>query len=196
MELIGLDPGGSKSFGWALLRIDGAGVPEGIRTGLCTYATDALRSAAEATRATPAAIGIDAPLYWVEEGDRLSDKRIRTSVCARKGKSGTVGHVNSLRGACLVQGVLAARLAAQRWPSALVTEAHPKALRLIHRAAQSFLDDNHPNAGSEHERDAVLAAFAAWCAIRKVAGWRDLVRDERAPYFPGGHEVTYWFPVE
>lgn len=194
MNLLGLDPGGLKSFGWARLRIGESGAPISLQTGVSSSATSAIREASRVTGAAPVAVGIDAPLFWVSEGDRRADARIRKLVCASGGRSGTVGHVNSLRGACLVQGILAARVVAELWPSAIVTEAHPKALLRIHSAASAFLAAHFPSAPTEHERDAALAAFAAWAAAASFEGWRDLTLEEPSPFFPSGHTVSYWFP--
>lgn len=196
MNVLGLDPGGLNSFGWASLHIDELGAPIALKTGISSSAPAALNevSRAAGVDVVPMAIGIDAPLFWVTEGDRKADARIRQLVCAAGGHSGNVGHVNSLRGACLVQGIIAARLVADLWPRATVTETHPKALLRIHPAASEFLARYLPVAPTEHERDAALAAFAAWAATAHFAGWHDLLLDEINPFFPGGYEVSYWFP--
>lgn len=189
MIVLGFDPGGLNSFGWACLRIDKSGTPAELSTGLCSNASTAFKEAANAAILVPAAVGIDAPLFWIAEGDRKADVRIRKMVRAAKGSPSTVGHVNSLRGACLVQGILAARAVAETWASTAVTEAHPKALLRVHSAAAQFLATNLSDAPTEHERDAALAAYAAWAAAAKFTGWRDLVGDEDAPFFPSGHTV-------
>lgn len=196
MNLIGLDPGGLKNFGWAHLRIGESGTPVALNTGVSSSASAALYKASCAAGVVPVAVGIDAPLFWVTEGDRRADARIRKLVCAAGGHSGTVGHVNSSRGACLVQGILAAREVASSWPSAIVTEAHPKALLRVHPAASEFLAMCLPNAPTVHERDAALAAFAAWAAAAKFLGWRDLLLEETNPFLPSGHIVSYWFPCQ
>ncbi len=195
MILFGFDPGGLHNFGWACLNIGKSGIPISLNTGCSSNAPDAITEASRhAAGRAPVAVGIDAPLFWVAEGDRLADAGIRTRVCAAGGTSGNVGHVNSLRGACLVQGVLAARQVAETWPSTKITEAHPKALNLLHFEAKKFLADNLPVPRTEHERDAALAAYAAWALATRSAGWVDLVIEESAPYFPSGHSVSYWFP--
>ena len=194
MVLLGFDPGGLNSFGWATLFIGESGVPVALKTGVASSVSAAISKAGRAAEAAPAAVGIDAPLFWVAEGDRKADARIRRLVCAAGGHSGTVGHVNSLRGACLVQGVLAARQVSDLWPTAIVTEAHPKALLRVHPPAGEFLDKHFPNAPTEHERDAVLAAFSGWAASAHFEGWFDLLPDESAPFFPSGHAPSYWFP--
>lgn len=195
MNLLGFDPGGLNNFGWASLRIGNSGVPTAIKTGISSTVSTALNEASRSIDgAVPDAVGIDAPLFWVTKGDRNADRCIRRLVCDNGGHSGTVGHVNSLRGACLVQGVLAAHQVAASWASTLVTEAHPKALLRVHLPAANFLKMHFPNAPTEHERDAVLAAFAAWAAAARFAGWHNLLLEEEAPYFPSGHPVSYWFP--
>jgi hypothetical protein len=196
MNLIGLDPGGLKSFGWAILSIGKLGESITLNTGVSSNSFSAINEASRAIDEAPLGVGIDAPLFWVTKGDRRADARIRKLVCATGGHSGTVGHVNSLRGACLVQGILAAHQVANSWPSALVTEAHPKALLRVHPAASEFLAVHLPNAPSEHERDAALAAFSAWAATASFSGWQDLLLEEFAPFFPSGHTVSYWFPCQ
>jgi|GEM_PF-2795463 len=140
MIVIGLDPGGLNSFGWACLQIGESGNPIALNTGLTSSAPSALDSAGKIARFAPVAMGIDAPLYWVREGDRKADADICKRICGVGGKSGTVSHVNSLRGACLVQGVLAARQAVETWPDVIVTEAHPKALLLIFQTRQANIN--------------------------------------------------------
>jgi predicted nuclease with RNAse H fold len=195
MILFGFDPGGLKNFGWACLCIGESGTPVALHTGCSSSALVAIKEASYAAGSAPVvAVGIDAPLFWVTEGDRRADAGIRMRVCAAGGRSGTVGHVNSLRGACLVQGVLAARQIAEEWPFAKVTEAHPKALLLVHLEARQFLADYLPAPPTEHERDAALGAYAAWAFAVQLTGWHDLVREEHAPFFPSGHTVAYWFP--
>lgn len=195
--LLGFDPGGRNSFGWACLCIGESGTPVALNTGCASSAQVAITEASRhAAGSSPVAVGIDAPLFWVAEGDRMADARIRRLVCAAGGRGGTVGHVNSLRGACLVQGILAARQVAETWPCAIVTEAHPKALLQIHSEADEFIKNNLPHAPTEHQRDAALAAYTAWAIAAKFPGWRDLVPEEHAPFFPSGHQVSYWWPCQ
>ncbi len=196
MILFGFDPGGRNSFGWACLFINESGTPVALHTGCTSSAPVAIMEASRhAIGSAPVAVGIDAPLFWVDERDRRADAGIRTRVCAAGGMGGTVGHVNALRGACLVQGVLTARQIAETWPSAKVTEAHPKALLRVHLEAGQFLADYLHAPPTEHERDAALAAYAAWAFAVQSTGWHDLVREEEhAPFFPSGPMVAYWFP--
>ncbi len=121
---------------------------------------------------------------------------ISAGSCAKDGHPGTVNHVNSLRGACLVEGILATRFAHEQWPSALVTEAHPKALLLLSTEAREFLNEMAPYLLTEHEKDAVVAAWSALALVRQTAGWRDLVVQDDSPFFPAGGRAAYWFPSE
>lgn len=194
MLLLGFDPGGIKSFGWAVLYVGEADSVVSLKTGVASNAPEAVRKAGQCAPAAPAGVGIDAPLFWVQEGDRRADSHIRKRVVAAGGQSGTVSSVNSLRGACLVQGILTARFVAASWPLAIVTEAHPKALLRLDRDAERFAATHLSPHSEEHARDAALAAFAAWAAVTARPSWRNLVLAEAAPFFPSGTAVTYWFP--
>ena len=110
------------------------------------------------------------------------------------GRPERVGHVNSLRGACLVQGIQVLRLAHGMWPQAAITEAHPKALLLASEAAARVAAGFADRVGTEHERDAVLAAYSGFALTVQQAGWLDLVRLDPDPYFPSGCCAAYWFP--
>jgi hypothetical protein len=192
--LVGFDPGGAGNFGWAVMSVSAAGMPAKLDTGLASDARQAVDAASRSMREAPVAAGIDAPLYWVPSGDRRSDFSIRRRICRAGGQGGTVSHVNSLRGACLVQGILAAREIALRWPGASVTEAHPKALPFVWPAIDAFFGKRLRLPMSNRERDAVVAAYAAWALAARFEGWSDLVEAEEEPFFPSGQRVQYWFP--
>jgi hypothetical protein len=118
-------------------------------------------------------------------------------VCANGGVSGTVSHVNSLLGACLVQGVLVADMAAREWPRAQVTEAHPKALlRVCRLADDEFCRGLNGQFATEHERDAAIAALTASECIVRSDDWGDLVLKDKDQWFPIGKPVAYWFPLK
>jgi len=193
MHFVGFDPGGENAFGWAVLSSVGQNLSL-VATGTCTGATNALSAAQAATNIAPIAFGTDAPLFWVQDGDRKADVIVRKMVCAAGGKSGTVSHVNSLRGACLVQGIQVTRLAAGMWPSALITEAHPKALLAVSPSARDVVNRIVPPGCTEHQRDAALAAYAAFALAAQIRDWHDLAAMEQRPFFPGGKNVAYWFP--
>ena len=191
--VLGFDPGGSAAFGWSALASTDGQISV-VGSGTCSSASDALSAARAAIPSQPAAFAVDAPLFWLPAGDRNADKIVRKMVCAAGGSSGTVSHINSLRGACLVQGVLVTQMAATLWPDAMVSEAHPKALLRICSAARDFDTTVLGQASTEHERDAGLAAFTALNLVYASVGWHDLVEYESGHHFPAGKSVAYWFP--
>lgn len=211
MLLVGLDPGGVGAFGWCVAE-DGPRIPLRVRdSGVADDATGALASVASATGDDDiAAAGIDAPLWWVPARDRSVDRYLRRAICGLGASSGTVNHVNSMRGACLVQGMLAAMLLRRQNPGLPLTEAHPKAVMWMLGAASSrrkvagikakalsgyFEGGSHAMA-TDHERDAGLAALGAWAMLHRSAGWEDV--RERMPdtdaISPLAAPVGYWVP--
>jgi len=156
-----------------------------------------------------AAAGIDAPLFWTPSGVRRVDAIIRRAMHARGAKtlSGTVQQLNSLRGACLVQGLVAAILLGESVKGVPITETHPKALlwllgiasaerphadvRLAH--VEQLVSYDGPSL-TEHERDAAISLAAACAMHQKRRGWTNLLHyEQRALQFvPGG--VAYWMP--
>jgi hypothetical protein len=209
--VLGFDPGGAAQFGWAVLECLKT-TPLSVRaTGVASHAQqavdDSLRILSAGDRVVAA--GIDSPLYWTPSGVRESDRHIRNIIRragARSVAGGTVQHPNCLQGACVVQGPTAALLLRRRIAGLPLTESHPKALLWAlglatesHRpAAISLLDLSHLAKGSaggtEHERDAVLGGFAAWCMVTGIKGWSDLVLSETEPLFFTSEPVRYWFP--
>ena len=102
---------------------------------------------------------------------------------------GTVLHVNSLRGACLVQGMTAALLLRRRAPELPISEAHPKALLWLlglatkgrrpravsfDRLAPLLLRPERRQSDCEHERDAALGTLSAWAMVHRPSDWEDL----------------------
>lgn len=189
---VGFDPGGKNAFGWASLSLIDERVSL-VASGTCSTAPNAFDSVSSTLPCPPAAFAVDAPLFWIQSGDRRADEVVRKLVRKAGGSNGTVSHVNSLRGACLVQGVLVTKIAAQAWPAAKISEAHPKALLRVNSDAKAFANQELRDL-PEHERDAGLAAFTAIKLLRVEAGWHDLACDEEDPYFPAGKAVAYWFP--
>jgi predicted nuclease with RNAse H fold len=151
---IGADPGGKDNFGLAILNDEGR---------FSTYCLSCADEAIERLTERPPGIGIDAPMWWSSgrSGDRRADQWIRTQY---KISSGTVQTANSLRGAALVQGVLFAESARQKFPGVPITEAHPKALLLALGLGWSEFCSRFSIKGiaeNEHRRDAVVSAVAA-----------------------------------
>jgi hypothetical protein len=216
MLILGFDPGGLKRrglkrFGWCAAEPTPHGKLKLRKWGVADHAAGAVEAALKATDdpAHIVAAGIDSPLFWVPSGSRRADKTIRDALTAlgAKNTGGTVQEVNSLRGACLAQGIMTAHLLRERVPAIRITESHPKALLWLlkvaskdRRAAEvrmSHLRDVitcESEELSEHERDAALGAFAAWAMLTEQAGWRDLFQVEDKPFVPVP-PVEYWMPV-
>jgi len=208
--ILGFDPGGEGNFGWAVCidQDDGLIV---ANTGIADHAKGAMEQSLNVLPKGGSVVGagIDAPMFWVNAGGREADSRVRATI-GRLGaisSAGTVQHFNSLRGACVIQGLLVLKLVRQEYPNLPITEAHPMALLwLMGIARQDYkpdmvkLDDIEEiyvrRAGfrSEHERDAILGAFTAQAMIRKKSGWEDLLNFERDPVLAGTSPISYWIP--
>lgn len=190
---IGIDPGGVKAFGWCVMD---AALPSllvsRIVTGTCSGISEAIPKIERTCETQPVGAGIDAPLYWARIGERKSDQKIRKAVAKAGGSSSTVGHVNSLRGACLVQGVLSAVGLAEKWPQIAITESHPKALLSVWPEAVEFVKQFEFS--TDHERDAALGAYAAFAYLSQWPQWGDLVELDESCFVPSGGKVAYWFP--
>jgi predicted nuclease with RNAse H fold len=211
MYVLGFDPGGQKQFGWCVTEISQV---EGLNLVDSGTASDSASAITAATKYVTdgnqiASVGIDSPLYWTHEGTRRADALIKSEMKrlgARHG-GGTVQHVNSLSGACLVQGILTARLLRVMFPSIRITETHPKALLWLIKIASQDLRavdvrmshlvryiSGGTDSVSEHERDAALGAIAAWSMVTHSQGWRDLYLIEEQTFVPVP-PVEYWMPI-
>ena len=141
---------------------------------------------------------------------RKADSTVRRAIhrLGAQHVAGTVQQLNSLRGACLVQGVTAATLIRRNAQRTLITETHPKALlwllgiATVHRPAKDVeIGDLAPaidagiRAVSEHERDSVISCIAAAAFHERHAGWYDLaaVEPDIIEVVPGG--AAYWIPM-
>ena len=191
---IGLDPGGKNNFGWAVIEVvEADSTISTLRSGTGSDVIEVMAAITESPCTAPLGAGIDAPLYWSRSKvERKADCNIRKAVI-KAGKHGAiVGHVNSLKGACLAQGILAAVAIAERWPTIAITESHPKALAAVKPIIlRQFKRFNFP---TEHERDAALGAYSALSQWRKDSDWSNLIEHESHPFFPSGSPVSYWFP--
>jgi len=200
---LGFDPGGRGGFGWAVLK--GNSLPlDFLGCGVADHARGAFSGAMEICPGRADAAGVDAPLFWRPSGDRNADQVVRRAIVDVGARSATVGAVNSLRGACLVQGMLVALMAQERGIS--VTESHPKALLwLLGKMARGAAAPELRNLGEfvvgeqmwgkcEHERDAVLGALTAFGMHSRTTGWIDLFPlevDCVSPLSAPG----YWMPL-
>lgn len=207
--VIGFDPGGQRQFGWAVAELTHQLPLKVLALGCDDHAAGVLASAFAAVPADAKikAAGIDSPMFWRPSGDRRVDKLVREALRSRRAKSpsGTVQNVNSLRGACVVQGLAVALLLRRVCPGLPLTESHPKALMVL--LNQSATGDFghwliHPNTTppatrnhewtNEHHRDAALGALGAWAKIRRPTGWADLLPQEPEPLLPVEAPLAYW----
>lgn len=208
MRLLCLDPGGEDGFGWCVAQASDRLPLTIIDAGVAGNAHEAIANALDAASGPVdvSGVGIDSPMFWVANGDRKVDHLIRAAIrrLGARNASGTVQHVNSLRGACLTQGVMAAHLIRQRGPNIPVTETHPKALLWLLGVYASFQPpvrikdlSRFAVAGfdvlSEHERDAALGALGAWAMVTGATDWIDLFPLEASPFAPVS-PVQYWMP--
>ena len=207
---IGLDPGGAGAFGWCVLG-DAPQIPlQFVASGVADHALGAVQRSLAILASTHTAVGagIDAPLFWRRDGDREVDRQVRTSIISLGANSGTVNHVNSLRGACLVGGMTAAMLLRAWVPGICLSEAHPKAalwlLGIAKRgsprstialsALGAQLSVLPPRTVSDHERDAALAALSAWAMVHRPSTWQDLSPLELNRVTPLDPPPQYWVP--
>ncbi len=192
----GFDPGGKGKFGWCIARPNPWEV---IKVGVADHAVDAFckvkyAAAERSGNWKLVAAGIDAPLYWPYTGQsRKSDEYIRKQIINRKKSAGTVQAVNSLRGACLAQGVMLAAILEENCSACRVTETHPKALLEVCPEAKKVAEGS--DSATEHERDAVISA---WAAARFISGkGRNLYccEDKKAIHV-FLKKPWYWWPSE
>ncbi|MFQ6097580.1 MAG: hypothetical protein ACE5O2_07625 [Armatimonadota bacterium] len=208
----GFDPGGKRSFGWCVLEYQDT-VPLFVTdAGVVSSAIQAKRKTEELCRLAGGeirAIGVDAPLFWDPSGDRRVDKHLRHIVSGARGDQRTIMPVNSLNGACLIQGMMIAMLYRECCPRIPVTEAHPKAMLYpvgLNPALQTLasagfrgtspfrVSDTIPD--DEHVRDAALAALCAWAMLRKPPNWTDLYRQfGDNTLSPLAAPLAYYFPA-
>ena len=217
--VLGFDPGGKHNgkgrFGWSVCDVptDAREPLQRVGTGRASDAWDALDQTRKiidsnglGDKSRVLAAGIDAPLLWGKRGSRAVDgvvrDALRDSGFAGSKLGGAVQDVNSLRGACVVQGVLLAKYLRETWPEVEITETHPKALKyLLDHSNQPEVASLGPTverltAGlDEHQRDAALSAVAAWAMHRRLPGWRNLFDQERCPVQPFDTPVSYWMPI-
>lgn len=120
----------APQFGWCVL--EGAARPFClVHSGCVSDAAAAVEAVVRVGGVEPRidGVGIDSPLYWTPSGRRRVDRIVRGALKSAGAPTagGTVQQVNSLRGACLAQRVVAAHLLRGAVPGVRLTEAHPKA---------------------------------------------------------------------
>jgi hypothetical protein len=208
MFVLGFDPGGKNQFGWCVAESTPSALSL-VRSGVADDAWAAVSSALQHVSQDVCGAGIDSPLFWAVNGKRRADLLIREEM-KRYGAAnvgGTVQDANSLRGACIVQGILTAHLLRDRFSNIRITESHPKALLWLLKIANkrrrvvdvrmshlSKVIACETDSLSDHERDAALGAFAAWAMVNGLEGWRNLFHEDDGPYVPVAG-VEYWMPI-
>ncbi len=158
---IGVDPGGVKNFGVAILFPDGT-----TQTWCVDCADECIDKLRSIEGIQPIGIGVDAPLWW--SSSKSSDRHADMWIRKKYGLSGgNVQTCNSLRGAALVQGAMLVHRIRTIYPSLSVTESHPKAvwvaLKVVSWSAycEKFQITSSITGEQEHERDAIIAAICA-----------------------------------
>ena len=201
--ILGFDPGGKArfphgkgDFGWSICSEVGGLLQPYARTGSATDAWDAIskvKKELESLVATPNVLGagIDAPLFWSKKGKREVDDVLEwametTDFPPPEKRDRIVQAVNSLRGACVVQGPLLARFLSENCCDLKITESHPKVLHhllqksgqpdIVNNMVQDLMTNLYLKANlTDHERDATLCAVAAWammhCQDQKLPNW-------------------------
>ncbi len=205
--IIGFDPGGAGNFGWCVIE-DNKDLPlKIIETGIASSSAEALNAVSSICDddSLIRAIGIDAPLFWDPDGKREVDIILREIVNETHGNPATIIHVNSLFGACLIQGMMIAMLYRKDNPSLPVTEAHPKAMlykwgynnipRITLQELTQYFDVAHIM--DEHARDAALSALCAWAMLYEPSGWTNLYqRFGKGTLTPLQPPPAYYFPID
>jgi Protein of unknown function (DUF429) len=192
---VGLDPLGANRFGWAILEVAEGEVVR-ISTDTANTSSGVIELLRKLLPHAPQAVGINAPLFWVSDGDRQVDAAIRSRVLSAGGPKEDVVSVNSQRGASMVQGVIVAQLSRRQWPQALMTETNSKALLRLYAQAGQFLYQQFNDPDRDHDKNAVLSAFSAWQGSIRQLDWRDLSKLDRRVFKPVADDVAYWFPLQ
>ena len=194
--ILGFDPGGAGNFGWSVCSVASDHLQRPLETSLADDAWDALNQVKQAIKSpdlpgdpSVLAAGIDAPLFWGKRGNRAIDAVLRRALKRSNFPTpgGTVQEVNSLRGACLVQGVLLGRHLRDWKPGLQITEAHPKALQhLLRHSGQPEMTKlarlTEGLEDCEHVRDATLSAVAAWAMYKNCADGKTSTTESAAPF--------------
>ena len=123
--ILGFDPGGEGGsrgkFGWSICETISGALQPPIEAGLAKNAWDALNKVKDALKQDDLeggppviAAGIDAPLFWNQQGKRIVDINLKEDL-KQSGKDNSVLHINSLQGACLAQGLLVGKHLRETW---------------------------------------------------------------------------------
>ncbi len=148
---LGYDPGGRGKNGVAAVRLS-SDAPVVVETATVLNAAEALEWLA-IHGSNAQALGIDTLLAWSPKGGRACDDALRR----RYGGNSVVAQ-NSLYSAMTINGAIVAKRLGLP-----VYESHPKLLMQTPAAdaVRSAYDDATAKVGTDHEGDAIVAA---WCA--------------------------------
>ena len=149
------------------------------------------------------AIGIDAPLGFDYGTDRRIDEAIRHRLkSSGSSSSSTPIAQNSLRGACLAQGLLIGHLAIESGID-LISESFPRAVSALYPTLQaSCMNCSNRTVGC-HECDATLSAASGWAmrsnfvgeSIRGWENWHALQSSALRPDWFVIPDHEYWLPA-
>jgi predicted nuclease with RNAse H fold len=210
--ILGTDPGGKKGngqFGWALVKyVPGEPPPQHLTATYSDVGHDANEVWTRANEALGAsdqivAMGVDAPLGYDETGDRRIDPYIREVLRADGSRSGpTPCAVNSLRGACLAQGVVIS-LIAQAAGVRIISESYPRAVRDLRSGSTAQCRSCSVPTLLCHQCDATLSSLSAWAYLVNMAtgtnpkGWENwhTLHGGLRPKFMVVADHEYWLPV-
>ena len=148
---LGYDPGGKGKNGVAAIQVV-SDVPKVVDKATVRDAAEAL-SWLEAHARSAVALGIDTLLAWSPKGGRACDNALR-----RKYGGNSIVAQNSLYSSMTLNGAIVARRLGLP-----VYESHPKLLLRVadKNAIYEVYRDVVDEAGTDHEGDAIVAA---WCA--------------------------------
>lgn len=206
--LLSFDPGGKGKFAWAI--INSSLDPSSLITGTADNCEQAFTHSLKSFSGNLICIAIDSPMAWSYSGVREVDNRIN------KIYANSAQHINSLRGACLAQGIMLLSLIDRKFNSrknkVFVTETHPKFLKKLLRKTKdnckeeniiiklanenyrSFKHKRTDKSRYDDEHDAIIGLLSAWAAFTKPNAWINLLEYEEDEYLPLGFRPQYWMP--
>jgi len=173
--LLGLDPGGKGCFGWCVVKFRQKPPLEIEISGVADNAGDAFCKAQEIIKDNELiGVAIDSPLFWHKNGDfRNVDRTLKKNLSDIDPRfANKVMQVNSLRGGCLMQGIMAARMIRDKYKEVPITESHPTAITAIN---YEYILDLKGLCNNEHEIDAAIACLSAWAMKTKDKEWVDML---------------------
>ena len=179
--IVGYDPGGNGSNGFATLKFNNKGIigieTETLKTSECVINKLASLACIDA-------LGVDTLTCWCtgQSGWRPADTHLRAKY---RTVMNSVKSPNSLRGSMIINGMSTLIAARQMSPDLIITETHPKVLyyalssaRYDYEQSKQVMDNFlstqlgslQVSIGNEHEWDAALSALAAYKGY--LGSWR------------------------